>query len=396
MPPSAPTSTLLFLDLPPKTFIGINLLSFNSSPNFHGIKSIPAGTHFLYSGTDASLAIRHGFWLSLSTQTHVFQWHAEEECLRLIPPDDSVAQRTIAAVGEKGLVGYDALLDATQEKQNSESTSTSPSPSTDDWPVLASHISLKTLTRILGAHSTISSISSAPQDAESIPGLEHSEVAATFEDRNETPLNFIPVNLKQTWPSTAVGRERTDAARDRSWYLGHLMGIIVPPPHDRAKAAGEVLGELQFCFLMVLTLANYSCLEQWKRVLGVLLTCRTALGEVEGFFVETLQVLRLQLQHCEDVEGGLFDFQEQGGWLRALLRGFKGAVEEVLGGRGGLADEVSEIEDLLRERYGWEVESAVLRRGIVELEDGERAELTMEGADEEDEMGEYAPVYVET
>jgi A1 cistron-splicing factor AAR2 len=91
----------------------------------------------------------------------------------------------------------------------------------------------------------------------------------------------------------------------------------------------------------------------------------------------------------------LFEFEVGGGgWLRGLLRGFKAVIEEV--GSRKLAEEMSEIEDLMREVYGWEVESAMLRRGVVELEDGERAELSMEGADEEDEMGEYAPVYVDT
>ena len=37
----------------------------------------------------------------------------------------------------------------------------------------------------------------------------------------------------------------------------------------------------------------------------------------------------------------------------------------------------------------------MLKRGMVQLEDGEQVELTMEGADEEDEMGEYAPTVVD-
>lgn len=393
MTSAAPTSTLLFLACPPKTFLGIDLISFNTSPNFHGIKDVPAGIHFLYCGTDASLAIRHGLWLNLTTGVHIFQWHTQEENFSAVPAGDDIALRaasTLPAIHEKGLVDYAALLDATESRQSQ--TPSSPS----DWPLLTSHTTLKTLTRIFGTTHSISSISSAPQDSEHIPGLEASEVAATFADKHETPLNFLPINLKQTWPSAAVGRDRTDAARDRSWYLGHLMETVLPLPHERGKAAREIVGELQLCFLMVLTLANYSCLEQWKRILGVLLTCRKAVEEVEGFFVEVLQILRLQLRHCEDVEGGLFEFGEQGGgsWLRGLLRGFKITVEEV--GSESLVEEMSEIEDLMREVYGWEVESAMLRRGVVELEDGERAELSMEGADEEDEMGEYAPVYVET
>ena len=396
MTSTTPTSTVLFLGFPTKTFLGIDLLSFNTSPNFRGIKDVPFGIHFLYSGTDASLSIRHGLWLNLTTEEALFRWNSQDETFSAVTRDNEAAQDAASAPGSHGLVDYAALLDATLSQSNLQSQSQTPS----DWPVLTSHITLKTLTRIFNQTPTfaISSISSAPADSshEHIPGLSRPEVLSTFDSLHETPLNFLPINLKQTWPSEAVGRDRTDAARDRSWYLGHLMDGVVPAPHARGKAAGEILGEMQFCFVMVLTLANWSCLEQWKRVLGVLLTCRSAVKEVEGFFVEVLRVLRMQLRHCEDVEGGLFDFGKDGGgvWLRGLLKGFKSTVEEMESQK--LAEEMSEIEDLMREAYGWEVDSAVLRRGVVELEDGERAELTMEGADEEDEMGEYAPVYVET
>lgn len=388
------STTLLFLDFPPKTFLGIDLLSFNTSPNFHGIKEVPPGIHFVYSGTDAFLSIRHGLWLNLTTPLSIFRWNPEEETFFFAPPSNELTQQAASTLPSRNLVDYGALVDATQSQSAFQSQTLS------DWPLLTSHISLKTLTRIFPSTAStfaISSISSCPADSshEHIPGLSRSDVTSTFDSLHESPLNFLPINLKQTWPADAVGRDRTDAARDRSWYLSHLMEGLLPAPHARGKAAGEIVGEVQLCFVMVLTLGNYSCLEQWKRVLGVVLTCRRAVGEVEGFFVEVLRILRLQLGHCEDVEGGLFEFEGGGGgWLRGLLRGFKGTVGEV--GSTGLVEEMSEIEDLMREVYGWEVESAMLRRGVVELEDGESAELSMEGADEEDEMGEYAPVYVET
>jgi A1 cistron-splicing factor AAR2 len=239
---------------------------------------------------------------------------------------------------------------------------------------------------------TISSISSAPQDAEKIPGLSASESVV----EGEKELNFLAVDLKKTWRDGAVGRERTDAARDRSWYLGRV--IEEAGSGDRKLGTTQVLGELQLCFLMVMTLANWSCLEQWKRILGVLLSCRQALEEVEDYFVAVVRLLGLQLRHCEDVEGGLFDFKEEGaGWLRGLLGQFRGNVEEVFGTVGGetLKEELKKVEEYLRNEYGWERGKDVLRRGLLELEDGERVDMDMDGADEEDETGEYAPVVVD-
>ena len=72
----------------------------------------------------------------------------------------------------------------------------------------------------------------------------------------------------------------------------------------------DVLGELQFCFLMILTLNNYSCLEQWKRILELVFTSIEAIKRWPDFFVRFLSTLRLQLQHCQDVEGGLIDLSD--------------------------------------------------------------------------------------
>ena len=60
-----------------------------------------------------------------------------------------------------------------------------------------------------------------------------------------------------------------------------------------------------------------------------------------------------------------------------------------------MRQELNMFEGFMRERYGWESGHDLLRRGMVELEDGERVDLSMDGADEEDEAGEYAPVVVE-
>ncbi len=241
---------------------------------------------------------------------------------------------------------------------------------------------------------SISSVSSGPQDVEKIPGLTASE--AVMEGEND--LSFLPIDLKRTWREGAVGRERTDAVRDRSWYLGHLIKLIVGPGGDRSVGAAQLLGELQFCFLMVLTLANWSCLEQWKRILGVLLSCRQALVEVEDYFVAVTRLLRVQLKHCQDVEGGLFDFKEEGaGWLKQLLAQFQRNIEEVFDNAHGgtLKTELRQLEQDLRDEYGWENGKDMLKRGLLELEDGERVDMDMNGVDEEDETGEYAPVVVD-
>lgn len=392
----ASSPTLLFLDLPPKTFVGIDLLSFNSSPNFHGISDVPKGLHFVYTGTDASLSIRHGIWLNIeaTTTVHVLRWNPQEESLVIVPQGDAAAAEAFVRARtsrSQNLITYATIEGATSNLQE-EPNSNEPTPENKDWPSLTSRLSPPTITRITPTN-TLTSISSSPTDAETIPGLTHSEALSALPP--DSHLNLLPINPKQTWAKDDIGALRTERARDHSWYLGHLMESI--SPGDRQAGAKVLLEELQFCFLMVLTLANYSCLEQWKRILSVVFSCRSALEEAEGYFVQVLKVLALQLGHAEDVEGGLFELREESGsaWLRGLVRRFRGVVEDVLGEDGELHKELARFEALMNERYGWELGMGFARRGMVQLEDGEMVEVTMDGADEDEEAGDWAPTIVD-
>jgi len=49
----------------------------------------------------------------------------------------------------------------------------------------------------------------------------------------------------------------------------------------------------------------------------------------------------------------------------------------------------------MHDTYGWQSDKDILRRGLLELEDGEMVEVSMDGLDEEEETGEYAPTVVE-
>jgi A1 cistron-splicing factor AAR2 len=406
-----PTPTLLFHSLPPTAFLGLDLLSLTLSPKLQGIKNLPPGYHFLYSSTDASLSIRRGWWFCVPApdsanegsksdsqpELSVWRWSNEEESLApdADPAAVGKAHANLGRVWERGLLDY-----------------THPSSGKDggelagEWRELTNCITNALLDRVFsggqedetkdakGKDWSISSISSASQDVEKIPGLTSSESKM----EGEKDLGFLPIDLKRTWPEGAVGRERTDAVRDRSWYLGYLIELAAGSGKEKRVGAMRLLGELQLCFLMVLTLANWSCLEHWKRVLGVILSCRQALQEVEEYFVAVVKLLRLQLKHCEDVEGGLFDFKEEGAaWLKRLLAQFRRNVEEMLEAADGelLKAELKKLDEDLSNQYGWVSGMDMLKRGFLDLEDGERVDMDLNGADEEDETGDYAPVIVE-
>ncbi|QDS75264.1 hypothetical protein FKW77_000832 [Venturia effusa] len=383
------TACVLLLNLSAAALGGIDLLSFTTTPRFKGIKNLPPGYHFIFTSSTSSLSMRHGAWFHVkstkageSAPLFIKKWNASKEALEAetAPAEILRWRANLGSIWREGLSPYrqSAAQDEAAEEKN-------------DWDLLTSEISESLLSGIAGPtidHWTLTSASSAKVDEEKIPGL-----AQTATDiLQEKELTFFPIDLKRTWRPGATGRERTEAVLDHTWALNDLI-----QNHCRDKVALEILGEMQFCFLMVLSLNNYSCLEQWKRILNLLLTCKKSIVQHADLYVKLLSTLRLQLQHCNDVEGGLFDLSdESGSLLKALLHKFKlGLAELPKESTTSVAEELFELENYLRGEHGWRLDSDFVRKGMMEMEDGEKIELQVSGYEEEDESGEYAPVVVD-
>ncbi|KAH7139360.1 A1 cistron-splicing factor [Dendryphion nanum] len=397
MDPASQTHCVLLVHLPPSALAGIDLLSFTTTPRFRGVKNLPPGLHFVFASSDTSLSVRHGAWFYVSPgagapQVFIKKWDPSTE--------DLVAEKSQTEVlrwrANLGSIWNESLTPYRQTVQSGESgEEDSVSEESADWSSLTSKINSTLLSRICGLnpdHWSLSSSSSAAQDLEQIPGIDTEDSILN----PEKELNFLPIDLKRTWRVGATGRERTDAAQDRSWALGDLIDNQCHGDNARSRES-EILGEVQFCFLMILTLNNNSCLEQWKRLLGVLFTCRQAIKERTYLFLELLKGLRLQLSHLGDMEASMFDLNEHnGGFLPPLLRRFKKTLDELEGNwKMNLVNAFEELEDFVKTEFGWNLDDSYVKRGLLELEDGERVEMDVNGADEDDETGEYAPTIVD-
>lgn len=378
------TAAVLLLDLPPSALAGIDLLSFTTTPRFRGVKDLPSGWHFVFTGSSAAFSVRHGLWFRVqdSHQLTVTRWHPQDESLSTVT-DEAERLRWRANIGEvweKGLTPYRQSSASKDEAQDLSG----------DWLQLTSYISDSLLRRITQGDSEslhLTSASSATQDLDEIPGLASSE----SKTHPEKELRFLPVDLKRTWRPDATGRERTDAAQDRSWALSSLM-------EAGNNHGDEIIGELQFCFLVLLTLNNWSCLEQWKRLLALIFTCKTAVPTHPDLFIRAIATLRLQLMHCKEAEGGLIDLADEGGsLLKSLLSRFRKGldslprVEEVQ----DVLDELDDLEAYLRDEHGWQFGGSFAKSGVLDLEDGEQVRMDTTAYDEDDETGEWAPQIVD-
>ncbi|KAL9126042.1 MAG: hypothetical protein Q9217_004843 [Psora testacea] len=386
-PPSdnAYSPTILLLSLPPSILCGIDLLSFTTSPKFHGIKDLPKGFHFLFTSETSSFSIRDGFWFNVSAPSPsklptliVRKWNAETSSTAPVETLESYRSK-VRELWEKGLSPY------------RQSAAREAEAGSRDWEGLTSHITPQVLSHLTQSTQwSITSASCATDDRDDIPGLDGGETG--FEERE---LGVLGIDLKRTWREGAVGRERTDAATDRSWAL---QEVVRRWQGDEGEWGNVILGQMEACFVMVLTIANYSCLEEWKRCLGLVLTCKKAVKEHEEFFAAFLVLLRRQIERCEDVDGGLFDMSDEGGsLLKGWLKTFKRTLAQISSGgeEVNVKDEMEELEETLKRMYKWELSDEFVRRGMLDLEDGETVEMEVVGMDGEDESGEYAPVVVD-
>jgi A1 cistron-splicing factor AAR2 len=415
---SANSPALLLLDLTPAALAGIDLLSFTTTPRFRGVKDVPTGLHFTFTGANAVFSERHGLWFDITKVSPsgsqqpliIARWDSENEVLKS-DTNPTELLRWRANLGEFWREGLTPYRQSSGKGNDVEAD--------NDWSTLTSHITPSLLTRITGSPTQwrLGSGSSATQDIEAIPGFSATDLSAEYQ--RDQILHFLPINLKQTWRPGALGAERSKAAQDRSWAL---LNLLPPTPNpdpnntnnDNASNLDEILGELQFTFLTLLTLNNFSCLEQWKRLLTLIFTSTTAVFTHPEFFIRAIAALRLQLQHCKDAEGGLIDLADEGGSLLAALlgrfrRGLERSSRDFRGSDvGDVVDELDDLEDYLREQHGWRFDDEGgggggvgnaqvfrARSGILELEDGERVRATTTAYDEEDEIGEFAPEVVE-
>lgn len=390
-----PSPILLLINLPPTFLCGIDLLSFTTNPKFQGIKNIPAGWHFLYVSETADVSLREGFWFYIpdpslyGTDPVLLAYIWDRDRSGLVPcwpGSDDFKRHHSKTIATERLTPYRQSAASEGEEQRE-----------DYWLQLTRHITPALLTRFTGSIDwKITTASSAPQDRDDIPGL-----SATEAHRDEeSELSVLGIDLKRTWREGAIGRERTEGRLDTSWALENVVRGFADDVEQGGVWGAVVLGEMEVAFLMVLTVANWSCLEEWKRCVGLVLGCKTAIITHPPFFTTFLSLLQRQLERCEDVEGGLFDMSDDGAaWLKGLLKTFKRTLGEGFGeGEGGeVKEQMGELEEWARGAYGWEVGGEFVRRGLLELEDGEVVEMEVEEMekDGEEERGEYAPVVVE-
>uniref|UniRef100_A0A803M473 Protein AAR2 homolog n=1 Tax=Chenopodium quinoa TaxID=63459 RepID=A0A803M473_CHEQI len=259
-------STLLFLDVPQYTLIGIDTQVFSAGPEFKGIKMIPPGVHFVFfssstkDGKEFSSIV--GFFIETSTsEVVVRKWNLEEE--RLVKVPDEEEERYAQAVKQ---FEFDRHL--------------GPYSLSDygDWKRLSNYITKDVIERIepIGGEITVacesSLVGNIPKTTMEIAlaeQLKNSKFNREAETSDKKGCYYTPVPrvIKQKGISVA---ELTSVNLDKTYILESILMKEFEGDEDR------LLGELQFALIAFLMGQSLDGFLQWKSLVSLLFGCTQA------------------------------------------------------------------------------------------------------------------------
>ncbi|CAN8243585.1 unnamed protein product [Cochlearia groenlandica] len=368
-------ATLLFLDVPQHTLIGIDTQMFSVGPSFKGIKMIPSGIHFAFyrsstrDGEEFSPTI--GFFLYLSpSQVIVRKWNQQDECLAKLPEEeeDRYSQSVRSLEFDKHLGPYNLTQYGA-------------------WKHLSNYITNDVVGKFepLGGEITViyesDILKGGPKTAmeralDAQMEKSRSKASATKQPKgNRFYYTCIPRIVKNKGMS---GQELTSMNLDKSQLLESVLS-------KEYKASEDLLlGELQFSFVAFFMGQSLESFMQWKSLVSLLLGCTNApLHTRSQLFTKFIKVIYHQLKYGLQSSGsemGLHALLDDSwlashSFLQFLCKDFFALVEEATVVDGDLLSWTRKFKELLEKRSGWEFEKKSDIDGIY--------------FDEEDE---YAPV----
>jgi len=320
---------LILLNVPVNTEIGVDMNSWNTGPNFKGIKMIPPGVHFIYWSSvskEGQVAPRSGFF---------HEFNSKEVMIKKYNPisesfDEVIDQEEINRF-KVNLKNLDSNLGAY------------PYDSWKKWVSLTNKISSITIKRLEPPSGIIQSVTELIPETfktnrESIKDEEM--ISESSNQRNVTEegreneklpkmkckassqIHFTPIPAK--YPINSTPAEVTKHSMDSSYQLNQylevfqrLYGDVVSNSMSDRNQVDEILGELQFSFICFLVAQNYDAFEQWKQLLKMFCTCDEALANHTHLYMTLISDLHFQIR--EVPEDFFVDIVSSNNFLVALL-----------------------------------------------------------------------------
>ncbi|CAK9150643.1 unnamed protein product [Ilex paraguariensis] len=351
-------ATLLLLDVPQYTLIGIDTQTFSVGPAFKGIKMIPPGPHFVFyssssrDGHEFSPII--GFFIHATpSEVIVRRWDQQEERLFKLPEEEEV--RYSEAV--KSLEFDRHLGPYSLERYG-------------DWKQLSNYITKSTIEHIepIGGEITVACesemvVNSPKTSMEEVLAeqLKSGKFSSLIDKPKRSGCYYTPIPrvIKHKGIS---GQELTNLNLDKT----HLLESILN--NDYGGDEDLLLAELQFAFVAFLIGQSLEAFLQWKTLVSLLLGCTEAPFHTRSrLFTKFIKAIYYQLKYGlqkDNTDTGVAErgalalldesWISAGSFLHHLCKDFFSLVLEAPVVDGGLLTATRKLKTLLEGTLGWE------------------------------------------
>ncbi|KAH1108351.1 hypothetical protein J1N35_012119 [Gossypium stocksii] len=367
-------ATLLLLDVPQYTLIGIDTQVFSVGPAFKGIKMIPPGVHFVFYSSSTrdgkEFSPITGFFIDAGySQVVVRMWDQQEERLIKVPEEEEERYRQAVRSFEfdKHLGPYDLSLCA-------------------DWKRLSNYITKTTIERLepIGGEITVT--------------YEHGMLKNTCKSAMERVLDEQLRNSKFSSPAEKhpkrgcyytpiphiIKRKGIESEQLTSLNLDKTELLDTLLVKDYGGSEESLLGELQFAFIAFLMGQSLEAFMQWKSLVSLLLGCTEAPFQTRSqLFTKFIKVIYYQLKYglqkdCSVGEAGasaLLDdsWFSSDSFLHRLCKDFFSLVQDASVVDGDLLSWTRKLKELLENSLGWEFQQKSAVDGIYFEENDEYA-----------------------
>ncbi|PNP40981.1 hypothetical protein TGAMA5MH_06848 [Trichoderma gamsii] len=395
---------LLILDLPEVSLVGYDAVSFTAK-HFGGIRDIPAGPHFFWVTHPDSGSVRTGFWIISSgiNQVHVLQWDKFTETI--LEPSRAEARiqvDNLESFHDK-LVPYHDPSSVNSDPMKMESSVDQDSKEKlRMWKQLTTNVTERVLNRVTGQRANSWHVDTTDRVKGAVLLAAEMELERRLSNHllQSRELNFSFPQSSKTYTAEALGADRTLAATDATPYMEFIMTAL-----GKELTDDDVVGELQFAFIVGVHLGNDACIQQWWHMVVKLILKAYLLPEYYPILAsKLLQAIASQIRYSSEWLGeSILDYGSSNSHdMRLALIVYKRRLEEVLErlGKEASVDQIKVSNSFAKVEVevvglGWDLYGDYLRKGKVTMEDGEEVELEMAELQAEDERGEWAPEVVQ-
>uniref|UniRef100_A0A6N2KAH3 Protein AAR2 homolog n=1 Tax=Salix viminalis TaxID=40686 RepID=A0A6N2KAH3_SALVM len=371
--------TLLLLDVPQYTLVGIDTQMFTVGPAFKGIKMIPPGPHFVYYSSSSKDGKQFspivGFFVDAApSEVIVRKWNQQEESLVKVPEEEE--ERFCQAVKS---LEFDRYLGPYNLSQYGK------------WKRLSSYLTKTIIKQIEPIGGEITVVCESEMDKNSPKTSIERALDAQLGTGKLSASTSIDRSKKGGCYYTAIprvikrkgmeGKELTSLNLDKTELLESVL------MKDYGGSEDLLLGELQFAYIAFLMGQSLEAFFQWKSLVSLLLSCIEAPFRTRShLFTKFIKVIFYQLKYGLEKDrtesngagiavSSLLDesWFSADSFLHRLCKDFFLLVQDATVVDGDLLAWTRKLKELLEKNVGWEFQQNSAVDGIYFEEDDEFA-----------------------